>query len=99
MKRPSDGLRGQPIYWPTRAEGLYLGKNTSRVPVKSQQQQVRNCLECRIRNIRDVMKRNAEDLESVQKYRPRMRRQGERVVNGRNGLPSCRGQGGLAQQQ
>lgn len=55
MKRPSDRLSGQPVYWSTGAEDPYPGKDTFRVSVKSQQQQVRNCPECRIR-IRDVMK-------------------------------------------
>lgn len=99
MKRPSDRLSGQPVYWSTGAEGPYPGKDTSRVSVKSQQQQVRNCPECRIRNIRDVMKRNAEDLDSVQKCRPKMRRQGEWAANGRTGWLSCRGQGGQQQWQ
>lgn len=74
MKRPSVTLRDQPACWPTGAKGLYPDKATSRAPIKSNSCRSGIVWNVELETVKDLVKRNAEDLEC----KPNLRRvQGE----------------------
>lgn len=72
-------IKGQPAGRLTGAEGQYPGETPSRVPVKSNSGRSGIVWNIELGTVRDPVKRNGEDLESIQRCMPseeRTRRMG-----------------------